>query len=125
MAAVFTIYNRPRGYDQTQKKFSIQGTIAITGTYTNGSGITPNLSTGILQQDGSAYVLPPTYTGSNGPGQGVPTRVDVDPVAGYVINYVGTAIFIFTAAGTELSTGTVPAAISAAGIPCTITYLRG
>lgn len=125
MPAVFSIYNRPRGYDQTQKKFSLSGTMAITGTYTSGTGITPNLSTGILQQDGSAYILPPTYTASNGPGQGVPTDVQVDPVAGYVINYISGALRIFSAAGTELATGTVPAAISASGINTTISYLRG
>lgn len=124
MPAVFTVYNRPRGYDQTQKKFSLDGTIAITGTYTNGTGITPNFATGALQQDGSAYILPPTYTGANGPGQGVPVTVQTQSVGGYTINYVGTAYRIYNGI-TELTTGTVPAAISAGGIPATVTFLRG
>lgn len=124
MPAVFTLYNRPRGYDQTQKQFTLSGTLAITGTYTNGTGIAPNFSTGLLQSGGSSYTLPPTYTGANGPGQGVPTNVTVQSAGGYTINYTGGAIRIFDGS-TELETGNVPAAISASGIPTTLTYLRG
>jgi hypothetical protein len=125
MPAVFTIYNRPRGYNQTQKQFSLEGTTAITGTYTSGTGITPNFATGTLNADGSTYTLPPTYTGANGPGQGVPTAVWMQNVGGYSINYVGGVYRIFSAAGTELTTGTVPAAISAAGIYTEASFLRG
>lgn len=125
MPAVFTIYNRPRGYDQTQKQFTLEGTSAITGTYTNGTGIVPSFATTTIDAAGNPYTLPPTYTGANGPGQGVPTAVEVQSVAGYTINFVGGAYRIFSAAGTELSTGTVPAAISAAGIYTKAHFLRG
>jgi hypothetical protein len=125
MPAVFTIFNRPRGYDQTQKQFSIEGTTAITGTYTSGTGIAVNFATASLNADGSAYTLPPTYTGANGPGQGVPTRVEIDDVAGYVTNWVAGFVRIYSAAGTEVSTGTVPVAISAAGIYTKAAFLRG
>lgn len=125
MPAVFTIYNRPRGYDQTQKKFTLDGSMAITGTYTSGMGIAFSGSVGLLNSDGSTYNLPPTYTGSNGPGQGVPIEVDIFDVQGYITNYIAGFIRIYTAAGTELTTGTVPAAVSAAGLDSTLTYLRG
>ena len=125
MPAVFTIYNRPRGYNQTQRQFTLEGTTAITGTYTAGTGFVPNFATGVLNPDGSAYALPPTYTGSNGPGQGVALMVWLLPVGGYNINYVGGAYRIYTAAGTELTTGTVPAAISAAPIYTDASFLRG
>lgn len=124
MPAVFTVFNRPRGYDQTQRRFSLSGNMAITGTYTNGTGIVPSLNTGILQMDGSAYTLPPTYTGSNGPGQGVPTGATVQDIGGYTILFTGGTLRIYNGI-TELTTGTVPAAISAAGVPTTVTYLRG
>lgn len=125
MAAVFTLSKRPAGYDQTQKQFSLSGTTAFAGTYTSGTGFAFNFATGTLNSDGSAYILPPTYTGSNGPGQGVPLSVSVAPIAGYIFNYVGGVFFIYTAGGTELTTGTVPAAISAAGVPTTAHFLRG
>lgn len=125
MAAVFTIADRPAGYDQTQKKFSLSGTTAFSGTYTAGTGFAFNFATGTLQSDGSKYILPPTYTGAKGPGHGVPTRVEVASVAGYIINYVDGVFFIFTTAGTELETGTVPTDISDAGVPTVATFLRG
>jgi tetrahydromethanopterin S-methyltransferase subunit D len=125
MPAVFTIANRPAGYDQTQKKFTLTGTTAITGTYTSGTGFTPNFASGILNSDGSTYVLPPTYDGPNGPGSGIPQTVWTQNVGGYTINWLGGALRIYSAAGTELTTGTVPAAISAAGIFTEAIFLRG
>lgn len=125
MAAVFTIYNRPRGYDQTQKQFSLEGTTALTGTYTSGTGFAPAFATTSLDAAGNPYTLPPTYTGANGPGQGVPTSVFVQSAAGYTINYVGGVYRIYATDGTELTTGTVPAALSGAGIYTKAYFLRG
>jgi hypothetical protein len=125
MPAVFTIANRPAGYDQTQKKFCLTGTTLITGTYTSGTGITPNFATGILNADSSSYVLPPTYDGPNGPGLGVPQTVWLQAPGGYTINFIGGVYRIYSAAGTELSTGTVPVAISGAGIATQAEFLRG
>lgn len=124
MASQFTIYNRPRGYDQTQKRFILYGATLITGTYTSGTGIAATFNN-IIDAASNAYALPPTYTGANGPGQGVPCDVWVQAPQGYTINYLAGYWRIYSAAGTELSTGTVPAAISAAGIPTEAEFLRG
>ena len=124
MPAIFTIANRPAGYDQTQKKFCLTGTTLITGTYTSGTGIAPTFNN-IVDLQSNPYVLPPTYDGPNGPGLGVPQTIWTQAPAGYTINYIGGVYRIYSAAGTELTTGTVPAAISGAGIPTQAEFLRG
>jgi hypothetical protein len=124
MPAVFTVANRPQGYDQTRNRYTLYGTSAITGTYTNGTGIAATF-TNSIDLAGNPFTLPPTYTGANGPGQGVPANVWTQPPQAYIINFVAGYWRIYSAAGTELSTGTVPAAVSAAGIPTAAEFLRG
>jgi hypothetical protein len=124
MASQLTIYNRPRGYDQTQKRFYLYGTTSITGTYTSGTGIAATFNN-IIDLQGNAFILPPTYDGPSGPGLGVPCDVWTQQTAGYSISYINGFWRIYTAAGTELTTGTVPVAISGAAIATEAEFLRG
>jgi hypothetical protein len=114
------------GTDQTQKTFLIRGTIGLSGNYTTATGI-PLAFAGILTSTGAAYTLPPTYTGSDGPGQGIPLPTSyIAPIAGYSMFYDATnaSIRIFNGS-TELTTAALPGALTAAGIPAEFEFLRG
>jgi hypothetical protein len=124
-APTFTIANRPAGYDQTQRRFRLSGLLGLSGSYTVLTGIPINFLT-IVNSSGVAGVLPPTYTGSNGPGQGVPLNAQINSVGGYSMYYDSTNSSIRIWNGTtEVATGTIPAALTAAGIPATFEFLRG
>lgn len=124
MAIVFTPANRPAGYDQTQKRFSISGLLTLSGNYTILTGIPVDFSN-TLNSSGTQIVLPPTYTGPNGPGQGVPLTL-VGGAAGYTFYWDSTNKSIRIWNGTtEVATGTIPAALTAAASYCTFTWLRG
>jgi hypothetical protein len=111
------------GTDQTQKFFLIRGLLGLSGTYTSGTGIALAFA-GILTSSGSPFVLPPTYTGPDGPGQGVPVVVWITNVAGYSIYYIAGFIRIWNGT-TEVATGNIPAALTAAGIFAEAEFLRG
>jgi hypothetical protein len=123
-APTFTLALRPAGYDQTQRRFSLSGLLGLSGNYTITTGI-PISFNGILTATGMTFVLPPTYTGTNGPGQGVPLGV-TGGAAGYTLYYDPTNASIRIWNGTtEVATGAIPDALTAAGIPVTFTFLRG
>jgi hypothetical protein len=113
------------GTDQTQKYFLLRGNLGLSGNYTATTGIPINFLT-ILTSTGSAYLLPPTYTGSDGPGQGVPVVGWIQAVGGYSMYYdtVNKSIRIFNGT-TELTTAALPAALTAAGIFAEFDFLRG
>lgn len=111
----FTLYSRPAGYDQTQKKFTLAGLLGLAGLYTNATGI-PIDFTAMFNASGTRMILPPTYTGANGPGQGVPIAPsEIQSTGGYSLWYdrVNNSIRIFNGI-TELSTAAIPAALLAA-----------
>lgn len=113
------------GTDQTQKYFLIRGNVGLSGNYTITTGI-PMSFASILTSSGAAYLLPPTYTGSDGPGQGIPVVGWIAPVGGYSMFYdtVNHSLRIFNGT-TEVATGTIPAALTAAGIFAEFDFLRG
>jgi hypothetical protein len=114
-APTFTLFNRPFGYDQTQKKFTWTGYLGLAGNYTNATGI-PIDFTSITNTSGTKLIVPPTYTGANGPGQSVPTvPTQIQPTGGYTLFYdlVNKSIRIFNGT-TEVSTGAIPSALLAA-----------
>ena len=116
-APTFTAYNRPRGYDQTQRRFTLYGALGLAGLYTASTGI-PIDFTSIYNASGVKVVIPPTYTGSNGPGQSVPTvPSEIQSTGGYTIFYdsVNNSIRLFNGT-TEVSTGAIPAALLATTI---------
>jgi hypothetical protein len=124
-APTFTLANRPAGYDQTQKRFRLSGLMGLSGSYTTATGIPINFLT-IVNSSGAAVSLPPTYTGANGPGQGVPLNAQITSIGGYSMWYDSTNHSIRIWNGTtELTTTTIPAALTAAGIPATFEFLRG
>jgi hypothetical protein len=125
-APTFTKYSHPGGYDQTQKQFSLGGTLGLSGNYTTTTGIPINFLT-IVDASGNKVVLPPTFTGASGPGQGVPLPTsNIQPQGGYSMFFDPTnlSIRIFNGA-TELTTAALPAALTATGIPCRFYFLRG
>jgi hypothetical protein len=113
------------GTDQTQKFFIVRGSVGLSGNYTTTTGI-PMSFIGILNSSGSLYHLPPTYTGSDGPGQAIPVAGWLYPVGGYSMYYdqVNHSLRIFNGT-TEVATGTIPAALTAAGIYGEFEFLRG
>jgi hypothetical protein len=116
-APTFTPNNRPAGYDQTQRRFSISGLLGLAGLYTNATGI-PIDFTAIYNASGTKLIIPPTYTGASGPGQSVPVAPSpIQPTGGYSIFYdtVNKSIRIFNGT-TEVSTGAIPAALLATTI---------
>ena len=122
MAATLALLPRPASIDNTQRKFTLNGNLTLSGNYTNGTGLPINFST-ITDSVGNAHVIPPTYTGVNGPGQGVPTNVAIQGIAGYGFSYAGGNVKIYSGT-TELATGALPAAI-AGPLPAAISFLRG
>jgi hypothetical protein len=111
----FTLANCPAGCDQTQKKFTLSGLLGLAGLYTNGTGIPINF-TAIYNASGTKLVIPPTYTGANGPGQAVPlSPSDIQSTGGYSLFFdsVNKSIRIF-AGTTEASTAAIPAVLLAA-----------
>jgi hypothetical protein len=117
VAPTFTLANRPAGYDQTQRRFGLSGALGLAGYYTNGTGV-PIDFTAIKNTSGTAIVIPPTYTGANGPGQAIPLPTsNIQSQAGYTLYYdtVNHSIRIF-AGTTEASTGAIPSALLAATI---------
>lgn len=111
--------------DQTQKYFNLRGYVGLSGNYTTTTGIPMSFS-GILNSSGGSFHLPPTYTGSDGPGHGVPQDGILYSVGGYSMFYdkVNNSIRIFNGT-TEVATGTIPAALTAAGIYAIFSFLRG
>lgn len=124
-APTFTSYGRPMGYDQTQRRFSLNGLMGLSGNYTTATGI-PITFVGILNASGATFTVPPTYTGANGPGQGIPMWAEIVQYAGYNIWYdlINKSIRIFNGT-TELTTAALPGALTAAGIPAKFEFLRG
>jgi hypothetical protein len=116
-APTFTCANRPNGYDQTQKKFTLSGWLGLAANYTTSTGI-PIDFTSIYNASGVKIVIPPTYTGANGPGQAVPLAPsDIQSTGGYSIFFdsVNKSIRLFNGT-TEVSTGAIPAALLATTI---------
>ena len=113
------------GTNQTQKIFELRGYVGLSGNYTNATGI-PLSFIGILNASGSAYILPSTFTGPDGPGQGVPLDGNFYPIGGYQMYYdqVNRSIRIFNGI-TEVATGAIPAALTASGIYAVFSFLRG
>lgn len=113
-APTFTQAKYPAGYDQTQRRFTLSGALGLAGQYTNPTGI-PIDFTNISDASGTKIIIPPTYTGSNGPGQAVPLSPStIQPTGGYSIFFdsVNKSIRLF--GGTmEVSTGAIPAALLA------------
>jgi|SRR6185312_9782028 len=124
-APTFTQANRPAGYDQTQRRFRLSGLMGLSGNYTNGTGI-PISFVGILDSSGAVVTIPPTYDGPNGPGLSTPLNAQITAIGGYSMWYDSTnkSIRIFNGT-TEVATGALPAALTAAGIPATFEFLRG
>lgn len=121
----FTAFGRPAGYDQTQKKFTLAGLLGLSGNYTIVTGI-PMDWTNTLNSSGAKIILPPTYDGSNGPGTSIPLFANITSIAGYALYLDPTTKNIRIWAGiTEVATGTIPAALTAAGIPSLFYFLRG
>lgn len=113
-APTFTPSNRPAGYDQTQRRFTLSGLLGLAGLYTNGTGI-PIDFTSIYNASGTKLIIPPTYTGANGPGQSVPLAPsEIQSTGGYILFFdsVNKSIRIF-AGTTEASTAAIPAALLA------------
>jgi hypothetical protein len=124
-APTFTKYNNPVDKDMTQTRFRRYGLLGLSGNYTIVTGI-PITFVGILDSSGNPVVLPPTYTGSNGPGQAVPVWAEIASVGGFSIYYDPTAKTLRIWNGTtEVATGAIPAALTAAGIPAMFEFLRG
>lgn len=124
-APTFTTASRPAGYDQTQRRFSLSGLLGLSGNYTITTGI-PIDFTNTLNSSGAKIIIPPTYTGANGPGQAVPLTAFIPPVAGYSMYYDSTNKSIRIWNGTtEVATGTIPAALTAAGLYAEFSFLRG
>lgn len=115
-APTFTLNNRPAGYDQTQRRFSLSGALGLAANYTTTTGI-PIDFTSIFNMSGVKLTIPPTYTGANGPGQSVPVAAEIQPSGGYILFYdtVNHSIRIFNGT-TEVSTGAIPAALLATTI---------
>lgn len=116
-APTFTRNNYPGSYDQTQRRFSLTGALGLAGLYTTTTGIPIDFLT-ILNASGNKIILPPTYTGSNGPGQAVPLAPStIQSTGGYSIFYDGVnkSIRIFNGT-TEVSTGAIPSALLATTI---------
>ena len=116
-APTITLANRPAGYDQTQKKFTLSGLLGLAGLYTTSTGI-PIDFTSIYNASGTKLVIPPTYTGANGPGQSVPVPPStIQPTAGYstFFDSVNKSIRLWNGT-TEVSTGAIPAALLATTI---------
>ena len=116
-APTFTLANRPGGYDQTQKKFTLSGTLGLAANYTTSTGL-PIDFTSIYNTSGVKIIVPPTYTGANGPGQAVPLPSStISPQAGYSMYFdsVNKSIRIWNGT-TEVSTGAIPAALLATTI---------
>lgn len=109
----FTAFSRPAGYDQTQKKFTLAGSLGLAGLYTTSTGI-PIDFTAIFNASGTKLIIPPTYTGANGPGQAVPLLAMIQASGGYNIWYdkVNKSIRIWNGT-TEVATGPVPAVLLA------------
>jgi len=120
MAAVtapptFTLANRPAGYDQTQKKFTLSGLLGLAAYYTASTGIPINFAS-IYNASGVKVNIPPTYTGANGPGQSIPLSM-AGGAAGYTLYYDTTNHSIRIWNGTtEASTAAVPTALLATTI---------
>jgi hypothetical protein len=123
-APTFTPNNNPAGSDQTQRRFRRYGLLGLSGNYTISTGIPINF-VGILTATGATLILPPTYTGANGPGQAVPVWAEIVGVGGYTMFFDSTnkSIRIFNGT-TEVATGTIPAALTAAGIPAMFEWIR-
>jgi hypothetical protein len=116
-APTFTLSPRPAGYDQTQRRFTLTGALGLAGLYTTTTGI-PIDFTSIYDASGVKLIIPPTYTGANGPGQSVPlTPSQIQPTGGYQIFFDGVnkSIRIFNGT-TEVSTGAIPSALLATTI---------
>ncbi len=115
-APTFTQNNRPAGYDQTQRRFSLSGALGLAANYTTSTGI-PIDFTSIFNTSGVNIIVPPTYAGANGPGQAVPVMAEIQPTGGYSIFYdtVNKSIRLFNGT-TEVSTGAIPAALLATTI---------
>lgn len=123
-APTFTPNARPAGYDQTQRKFILLGNVGLSGSYTIVTGI-PMDWTNTVDASGNKIILPPTYTGANGPGQAVPLIADIMSVGGYSLFLDPTTKNIRIWNGTtEVATGALPAALTAAGIPSLFYFLR-
>jgi hypothetical protein len=125
-APTFTIANHPAGYDQTQRRFRLSGLLGLSGNYTISTGISINFI-GILNSSGAVVNIPPTYDGPNGPGSSVPLpTTEITSVGGYQLWFDPTNKSIRIWNGTtEVANGTIPAALTAAGIPATFEFLRG
>lgn len=124
-APTFTKYGHPLGYNQTQRRFTQSGLLGLSGTYTNGTGIPLATFNNILNFSGITVVLPPTYNGVNSPGPGTPVGAVIQSVGGYTLYYdrVNLSIRIFNGT-TEVATGTIPAALTAAGIDSTFEFMK-
>lgn len=126
-APTFTPNSFPLGYDQTRNRFRLSGLLGLSGNYTITTGIPLATFAGILNSSGAVVTIPATYDGPNGPGSGVPLPTsDITSVGGYQLWYDQTNKSIRIWNGiTEVATGTIPAALTAAGIPATFEFLRG
>jgi hypothetical protein len=114
MAAPTFTKNKFGATDQTQAYFRIRGLLGLAGLYTTATGI-PFSFIGLLNASGAAVHIPPTYTGSDGPGQSIPVPPSIiQPTGGYSLFYdsVNASIRIFSGT-TEVSTGAIPAALLA------------
>lgn len=116
-APTFTLANRPAGYDQTQRRFSLSGLLGLAANYTTSTGI-PIDFTSIFSASGVKVIIPPTYTGASGPGQAVPLAPSlIQSTGGYSLFFdaVNKSIRIFNGT-TEVSTGAIPSALLATTI---------
>jgi hypothetical protein len=114
MAAPTFTKNKFGATDQTQAYFRIRGLLGLAGLYTNATGI-PFSFIGLLNASGAPVRIPPTYTGSDGPGQAVPVPPSqIQSTGGYTLFYdsMNASIRIFNGT-TEVSTGAIPAALLA------------
>lgn len=111
--------------DQTQKYFWKRVYTGLSGNYTNGTGI-PCSFVNAVTSTGTVFLLPATYTGPNGPGQGIPVAGWFYPIGGYSLYFdqVNRSIRIYNGI-TELATGALPASLTAAGIYSEFEFLRG
>lgn len=116
-APTFTLALYPAGYDQTQRRFTLSGALGLAGLYTTTTGIPIDFTT-IFNSSGTKIVVPPTYTGANGPGQAVPlSPSEIQPRGGYQIFFdsVNKSIRIFNGT-TEVSSGAIPSTLLATTI---------
>lgn len=113
-APTFTPNPHPQGYDQTQKRFTLNGLLGLVGLYVNATGI-PIDFTAMFTSSGSKLTIPPTYTGGAGPGQAVPVAAFIEAQGGYSMFYDSTNKSIRIFAGTtEASSAAVPTPLLAA-----------